>query len=471
MAACDHIDTGGDHGRGVNESGDRRRAFHSVRKPDIERNLSGLAGRSHKEQKADGGEESAGKTWRRIHPAEDIREIQAAEVRDQEEHRKQKAEIADPVHDERLLAGIRRGVALEVKANEKVRGETNALPPNEHQQEARCQHEHQHEEHEEVQVREEAPVTLFLSHIADRVNVNEETDASDDAEHDEREVVDGEGEVDLEAADRDPWGAAEREMVGCSGRLHIDPELRNNQRRQRRREERNGRNESAREPATQRSVHEEAGKGQSRDEPEQSIVHAVYAGSLVLHEVDLIDVQGLACAEERDDDRETDGSLCRGDDHNEEDEDLPLDAMPHVGEGDEGQIDGIEHQLNGHEDRDDIALDEKGADADREEHRGEDEIPCDGNHLAVLLAAQALGDQHQSEAGRDAKSERYPAVARAAKKQSHKSIGHDYCSFLASTTAPRIATRIRMEVTSNGSSNEVKSVCERTSMLLTAPVR
>ena len=34
--------------------------------------------------------------------------------------------------------------------------------------------------------------------------MDEEADAGDDAEHDEGEVVDGEGEVDVEAGDGDP---------------------------------------------------------------------------------------------------------------------------------------------------------------------------------------------------------------------------------------------------------------------------
>ena len=84
-------------------------------------------------------------------------------------------------------------------------------------------------------------------------------------------------------------------------------------------------------------------------------------GLASFHQVDLVDVQGLARAEERDDDGEADGGLGRGDDHDEEDEDLAVDLVPHVGEGDEGQVDGVEHQLNRHEDRDDVALDEKGA--------------------------------------------------------------------------------------------------------------
>ena len=108
----------------------------------------------------------------------------------EQEHREQEAEVADAVDDEGFLAGVGGGVLLEVEADEQVGGEADALPADEHQQEALGEHQDQHEEHEEVEIGEEAPVALFVRHVADRVDVDEEADAGDDAEHDEREVVD-----------------------------------------------------------------------------------------------------------------------------------------------------------------------------------------------------------------------------------------------------------------------------------------
>ena len=136
-------------------------------------------------------------------------------MRDQQEHREQEAEVADAVDDEGFFAGVGGGVLLEVEADEQVGGETDALPADEEQKEARDEDQDEHEEHEEVEVGEEAPVAFFVRHVADRVDVDEEADAGDDAEHDEREVVDGEGEVDLEAGDGDP--GAELTMLMVSG--------------------------------------------------------------------------------------------------------------------------------------------------------------------------------------------------------------------------------------------------------------
>ena len=138
----------------------------------------------------------------------------------------------------------------------------------------------------------------------------------------------------------------------------------------------------------------------------------------------------FAGTEDGDDDGEADGGLCRGDDHDEEDEDLALYPIPHVGEGDEGEVDGVEHELDRHEDGDDVALDQEGADAGREEEGGEDQVPGDGDTGVI-----------------------------------------GYCSFRARTTAPRMATRMRMLVTSKGSSRSRKSTVLISEMLLTAALR
>ena len=48
-----HVDAGGDHGRGVDQGRDRRRAGHGVGEPDVERDLGALAGRADEDQHAD----------------------------------------------------------------------------------------------------------------------------------------------------------------------------------------------------------------------------------------------------------------------------------------------------------------------------------------------------------------------------------------------------------------------------------
>ena len=50
--AAKHVNAGGHHRRGVDERGDRRRAFHGVRQPHVQRELRGFADRAAENQKA-----------------------------------------------------------------------------------------------------------------------------------------------------------------------------------------------------------------------------------------------------------------------------------------------------------------------------------------------------------------------------------------------------------------------------------
>ena len=60
VAAGAHVDAGGDHRRRVDQGGDRGRAFHRVRQPDVQRELGALAAGADEEQDADQGHRAAG---------------------------------------------------------------------------------------------------------------------------------------------------------------------------------------------------------------------------------------------------------------------------------------------------------------------------------------------------------------------------------------------------------------------------
>src|SRR5258707_5897961 len=129
-----------------------------------------------------------------------------------------------------------------------------------------------HEEHEEVEVGEETPVALFMRHIADRVDVDQKADAGHDAEHDEGQVVDSEGEADGEAGDCNPRLTNDLDDAGSAFALHEDPEPRDDRRRGRGADERDSRDERARQLAADGSVDEEAGEGKQRNQPEVVVV-------------------------------------------------------------------------------------------------------------------------------------------------------------------------------------------------------
>src|ERR1700733_1030726 len=85
------------------------------------------------------------------------------------------------------------------------------------------------------------------------------------------------------------------------------------------------------------------------------------------HQVDRVDVQGVPRAEDGNDDGQSHSSLGCRHDHHEEDKYLPADLVPVMRESHEGQVDGVEHQLNRHENGNDIALDQKRRDSNGEE--------------------------------------------------------------------------------------------------------
>src|ERR1051326_1182490 len=130
----------------------------------------------------------------------------------------------------------------------------------------------------------------------------------------------------------------------------------------------------------------------------------------VFHGADVVDHQRLPVLEYGQNNGQPDGRFGGGHDHYEETEDMPVHLFQLVGESDEAEIHRVQHQLDGHEDGDDVAAVDESGDAEPEQDRAENQVPTQGN------------------AG-----------------------WHGQTSFLASTIAPRMAIRIRTEVTSKGS--------------------
>ena len=108
---------------------------------------------------------------------------------DHQEEGNQKTEIANSVCDEGLHASSGSGVFQEVEADQKIRCQTHALPPNKHDQVVVGQDQHEHEKHEQIQIGEEAPEAVILPHVADRINVDEEADTGYHHQHDERKLI------------------------------------------------------------------------------------------------------------------------------------------------------------------------------------------------------------------------------------------------------------------------------------------
>src|SRR5215204_4106956 len=106
-----------------------------------------------------------------------------------------------------------------------------------------------------------------------------------------------------------------------------------------------------------------------------------YSPTLKSQEARVVDVERFAVTEDGDDDAETHGGFGGRDRHHDEDEELPRHVAEVTGEGDERQVDGVEHQLDAHEHLDGVALDDDADHADGEEHGREREVPRQRNHL------------------------------------------------------------------------------------------
>ncbi len=76
-----------------------------------------------------------GRSWLGLRRIEEALEVERAEGHEQQEHGEEEAEVTDAVDDERLLAGGRAPVLLEVEADQQVGAEPDAFPADEqHQQ-------------------------------------------------------------------------------------------------------------------------------------------------------------------------------------------------------------------------------------------------------------------------------------------------------------------------------------------------
>src|SRR4051812_49406441 len=128
--------------------------------------------------------------------------------------------------------------------------------------------------------------------------------------------------------------------------------------------------------------------------------------SLPFQRRERIRVERLFVAEKPDDDGEADGGFGGGHGHHEKDDDLPIGRPQRAPEGDKRQVHGVQHDFDRQEDRDQVAPQEHARRADRKQNRRQHQVLVEGDH------------------------QRWPSLR-------------------ARTTAPSIATRIRIDVTSN----------------------
>ena len=199
-----HEDAGRHHRGGVDQRRDRRRAFHRIGQPDVQRELRRLAHRADEQADADRGQQRASR-WPagRSRPAtaclgEHLARSRACRSRRDQADAEQEAEVADAVDQEGLQVGVDRRRAVVPEADQQVRHQAHRLPAEEQLQEVVAHHEHQHREREQRDVGEEALVARVVGHVADGVDVHHQRHEGHDQHHRDRQRIDQEADFQLQ---------------------------------------------------------------------------------------------------------------------------------------------------------------------------------------------------------------------------------------------------------------------------------
>src|SRR5579864_4128752 len=91
----------------------------------------------------------------------------------------------------------------------------------------------------------------------------------------------------------------------------------------------------------------------------------------VLHRTYVVDQECVAILENRQDDGQANRSLSRRYHHHEKAEDMAVHLLQRVGKRDEREIHGVEHQLDGHENRNDVAAIDEARHTEPEKNRAQ----------------------------------------------------------------------------------------------------
>ncbi|MPM58924.1 hypothetical protein SDC9_105759 [bioreactor metagenome] len=234
VAAHHQVDAGGDHGRGVDERRHRGGALHRVQQPGLQRHLGRLATGGQQQEQTQRSQPAGARGAGRL---VDLGEIHRAEQRDHGEHREQQPEVTDAVDHEGLLGCQCRGMPLLPETDQQVGRQADTLPADEQQRVVVGQHQRQHRHDEQVQECEEATAVRVVGHVADRVDEDQRSDPGHQQREENRQLVDQQGGLQIQAADADPveHRHVHRPLVDrCTE--HLDPQHRRDDERTQRAE-------------------------------------------------------------------------------------------------------------------------------------------------------------------------------------------------------------------------------------------
>ena len=110
-------------------------------------------------------------------------EIQRVKRPVDQQQRNQETEITDPVYQEGFLAGLSRFRLAEVETNQQVGAQAHAFPPGKQQQVVAAEYQNQHEKQEQVHAGKKPVVSTLVGHVADGVDVDQQTHAGNHQRH------------------------------------------------------------------------------------------------------------------------------------------------------------------------------------------------------------------------------------------------------------------------------------------------
>jgi hypothetical protein len=195
-----HVHARRDHGGGVDERRDRRRARHGVGKPHVEWDLGGLTRGSEEEEEGHRRHQRTPVDQLVRSSPHDLHEVQGPHLDEDQEEGDEESEVPDAVHDERLLSRVGLLPVSEPEPDQEVGAQPHPLPPDEHHREGGAGDQDQHEEDEEIEVREVPGIARIVLHVPHAEDVDEEPDPRDHQHHDHGELVQLEGRLHPEGA-------------------------------------------------------------------------------------------------------------------------------------------------------------------------------------------------------------------------------------------------------------------------------
>ena len=196
-------DTRCNHGRRVDQGRHRCRAFHRVRQPCVQDQLSRFTHRADEQQEGQqvccvpfGPQEGQVGFCQCGGRSENVVKADRVHQEEQAEDTQRKAEVTDTVDDKGLDRSRVCGRLFVVETDQQVGCDAHAFPAEEHLNKVvRC-NQHKHGEGKEGQVRKEARLIVFtffevvvMGHVAHRIQVHQGRDRGDHDQHDRSQTV------------------------------------------------------------------------------------------------------------------------------------------------------------------------------------------------------------------------------------------------------------------------------------------